>query len=220
MIDSYYGVDRKSASDRAQTYARRVTESADLRLVNIVGAFALALSDEIRDATEAAAGMTGAAPAALVALRQFLAGRTTEDLARATGLTHSGAVRLVDRLVDAGLAERQPGSDGRSLSIVLTGPGRTLSQEITEARRAAIESSLGGLEAIDHRPLLELVEVLVAALTARRLDRRNRGDEPPGALCRLCDLASCRRSQGACPAANAAHAALAESRGARAGGIS
>jgi len=101
----------------------RATEQGDPRLVNIVGAFALALADGIRDATEAAAGMTGAAPAALVALDQFLAGRPTGELAQVTGITHSGAVRLVDRLVDAGLVERRAGRAAeRAGPVVTDGP--------------------------------------------------------------------------------------------------
>src|SRR3984893_14091838 len=102
-------------------------DSHDQRLINTLGAFAVALADAIRDATEGASGMTGAAPAALVALDQFLAGCSTEDLARATGVTHSGAVRLVDRLVEAGLVERRSGRDARSGSVVLTATGRTMS---------------------------------------------------------------------------------------------
>ena len=131
------------------------------------GAFALALADRIRDATEAAAGMTGAAPAALVALRQFLAGRTTEDLAQATGLTHSGAVRLVDRFVDAGLAERRPGRDGRSLSIVLTASGRALEpQDHPGAGRRPSRNRSMRCTRDDRRALLGLIDTLVAGVTA------------------------------------------------------
>ena len=166
-----------------------MTKSRDPHLVNVVGALALALADAMRDATEAAAGMTGAAPAAVVALQQFLRGRTTEDLARATGLTHSGAVRLVDRLVEGGLVERRPGNDARSLAILLTASGRTLSHRITAARADAVASVLEGLRA------------------EQRLDARSRGDEPAGWLCRLCDFVACGRPQGDCPAANAARSA-------------
>jgi len=183
-----------------------VTESRDRRLINVLGAYSLALADEIRDVTEEAAGMTGAAPAALVALHQFLAGRPTEDLAQAMGLTHSGAVRLVDRLVDAALVERRPGRDGRSLSIVLTAPGRALSRKVTAARARAIESALEGLGSDDRRALLELAETLTTTLITQRLDARKQGNEPAGWMCRLCDLASCGRTQGECPAANAAEA--------------
>jgi MarR family transcriptional regulator, negative regulator of the multidrug operon emrRAB len=183
---------------------RRVTEPRDPRLVNIVGAFAVALADGIRDATEAAAGMTGAAPAALVALDQFLAGRPEEDLAQTTGLTHSGAVRLVDRLVEAGLVERRPGRDARSRSIVLTARGRELSRQVTTARALAIEAVLERLGSDDSQGLLALTETLVASITAVRLGPRAQPDEPRAWMCRLCDLGSCGRPQGECPAANAA----------------
>jgi MarR family transcriptional regulator, negative regulator of the multidrug operon emrRAB len=178
-----------------------VIESRDPRLINVLGALAMALADGIRDATEAAAGMTGAAPAALMALNQFLAGRPAEDLAQATGLTHSGAVRLIDRLVDAGLVERRPGRDARSLSIVLTPRGRALSRKVTVARAAVIEAALGGFDSDDSRTLLRLTDTNV---TARRLRAPARGEEPTGWLCRLCDLRSCGRPEGECPAANAA----------------
>ena len=181
-----------------------MTESRDRHLVNVLGALALALADAIREATEAAAGMTGAAPAALVALHQFLGGRTTEDLAQATGLTHSGAVRLVDRLAAAGLVERRPGRDGRSLSIVLTAAGRAVSNAVTGARADAVEATLAGLGGDERRTLVPLVDALVTTVTDQRLRRRQQGDEPAGWLCRLCDADACGRPVGECPAANAA----------------
>jgi MarR family transcriptional repressor of emrRAB len=184
----------------------RAAQPGDPRLVNIVGAFALALADGIRDATEAAAGMTGAAPAALVALDQFLAGRPTGELARVTGITHSGAVRLVDRLVDAGLVERRDGRDARSGSIVLTTRGRELSRRVTAARAMATRAVLERLGSDDNPELLALMESMVANLTAIRLGTAARRDEPRAWMCRLCDLESCGRPRGECPAANAARA--------------
>jgi hypothetical protein len=115
-------------------------------------------------------------------------------------------VRLVDRLVAAGLAERRPGRDGRSLSIVLTATGRALSDQVTASRAAAIESAIEGLDGDDRRALVELVDALVTTVTVQRLDQRRRGDEPAGWLCRLCDAVSCGRPDGECPAANAARA--------------
>lgn len=183
-----------------------MTTSQESHLINVLGAFALALADAVKQATEAAAGMTGAAPAALVALDQFLEGRTTEHLAQATGLTHSGAVRLVDRLADTGLVLRQAGRDGRSSSIVLTADGRRLSHKISVARGKAIEATLAGLRTDDRRALVVLVDTLLVTATVNRLDARELGGVTPGWLCRLCDFASCGRPQGGCPAANAAHA--------------
>jgi MarR family transcriptional regulator, negative regulator of the multidrug operon emrRAB len=183
-----------------------VTEPRDPRLINILSAFAVTLADRIRDATEAAAGMTGAAPAALVALQQFLAGRPTEDVAQAMGLTHSGAVRLVDRLVDAGLVERRPGRDARSGSILLTARGRALSRQVTAARATATEAVLESLGSGDRQALAVLTETLIANVTALRLRTPARRDEPRGWMCRLCDFGSCGRPQGECPVANAAQA--------------
>jgi MarR family transcriptional repressor of emrRAB len=181
-----------------------LAESPDGRLTNVLGALAVALADGIREATEEASGMTGAAPAALVALDQFLAGSSTEDLAQVMGITHSGAVRLVDRLVDAGLVERRPGRDGRSGSILLTARGRELSQQVTVARAKAVAAVLEGLGSDDCRSLLLLSESLAARLTTLRLRTRARPDQPRAWMCRLCDLGSCGRPEGKCPAANAA----------------
>lgn len=183
-----------------------MTESHDPRLVNIVGALALALADGLREATETAAGMSGSAPSALVALDQFLGGATTENLAQAIGLTHSGAVRLADRLVELGFVERRPGPDARSGSIVLTARGRTASHKVAAARATVIDGVLHGLGSEDRTALELLVERLLTTITAERLSARRRGDPPNAWLCRLCDFTSCGRPEGQCPAANAAQA--------------
>ena len=207
MTHSYYSGETSLTNlPGPRPYAGHVTESDDPHLVNVLGAFALVMADAIRHATEAEAGVSGAAPAALIALRQFLAGRSTEDIAQATGLTHSGAVRLIDRLVDGGLVERHPGRDARSLSIVLTAKGRASSRRISQARATAIKTLIEGLSGEDRRALVVIVDALVTTATAQRLSARERGEEPVGWLCRLCDLASCGRPEGHCPAATTARA--------------
>ena len=113
-------------------------------------------------------------------------------------------MRLVDRLVEAGLVERLPGHDGRSLSIVLTASGRALSRKVTAARARAIEESLDVLDADDRRALVVLIDSLVGAVTVHRLDGREHDVAYAGWLCRFCDFASCGRPLGQCPAANAA----------------
>ena len=119
---------------------------ADERLANVLGAFALAVSDELEAATAQAAGHAGAGPAALVALSDLLAGRSVDDLRRAVGLTHSGGVRVVDRLVGDGLAERRPGPDGRSVAFALTPAGRRLAGTVRDARQAALQRVLDVLD--------------------------------------------------------------------------
>jgi MarR family transcriptional repressor of emrRAB len=178
---------------------------ADERLGNVLGAFALALCDELEAATAQAAGHTGAGPAALVALSDLLAGRSVDDLRRAVGLTHSGGVRVVDRLVGDGLAERRPGLDRRSVALALTPGGRRLAGEVRDARQASLQRVLDALDQREQAVLADILDKLVAGVVDRRLEARRAGAGPPGGwLCRLCDPVACGRAEGNCPAANAA----------------
>ena len=178
---------------------------ADERLANVLGAFALALCDELEAATAQAAGHAGAGPAALVALSDLLAGRSVDDLRRAVGLTHSGGVRVVDRLVCDGLAERRPGPDGRSVTPALTPAGRRLAGEVRDARQASLQRVLDVLDEREQTALGEILDKLVAGVVDHRLEARRAGATPPGGwLCRLCDPEACERAEGNCPAANAA----------------
>jgi MarR family transcriptional repressor of emrRAB len=187
------------------TVSRPVRGSTDRRLTNLVGALTLALTDRMREATEGAAGNAAAAPSALVALYEFLGHGSMDQLRRAVGLTPSGAVRLVDRLVQQGYAERQPGSDGRSVALVLTPRGRGAARRVLAARAAALESTLVALSPAERKSLTEISERLLGAVVRQRLADREQGHDPSGGwLCRLCDVDACGRRQGACPAAKSA----------------
>ncbi len=178
---------------------------ADDRLVNILGALALGIGDALRDATEAAAGQTGAGPAAVVVLDDLLADSTVDRLRRSVALTASGGVRLVDRLVADGLVVRRPGADGRSLSLALTPDGQALAAQVRTARADTLQAVLGALSAEERRQLGGLVEKMIGGLVADRLAGRADGIEPGGGwLCRLCDAGACGRPAGTCPAATAA----------------
>src|SRR6476661_7215837 len=123
---------------------------------NVVGAMALAVADRLRGATEDAAGLGGALPAALVALHEFAGGQPIEFLAGALRVTHSRAVRVVDRLEEAGLAKRSaaPG-DGRAVSVALTPRGRRVAARIAAARAAVLEDALGDLSEAEREQLAE-----------------------------------------------------------------
>ena len=176
------------------------------RLANLLGAWSLAVSDRIAAAAAAAAGRGGQAPAALVALHQFAGGGTIEELRQVLGLTHSAAVRLIDRLVaDGHVARRQSTDDARSVALALTPAGRAAARRVIRARGEAVRTALGGLSAAQRRELSALAERLTADLTTLRLQQRRAGTTPPGGwLCRLCDFAACGRPEGRCPAASQA----------------
>ena len=91
------------------------------------------------------------APAALAALEGYLGGEPIDALRTVLGLTHSGAVRLVDRLAGAGLAERRAGRDGRCVAVALTPAGERAARALREAREAALEDALAVLSAASAR---------------------------------------------------------------------
>ena len=163
---------------------------------NVLGAFVVAVTDRISTAVAAAAGQSVSAAAALSALHHFPQQPNLDRLGQVLGLTHSGAVRLVDRLADAGLVVRRPGADGRSRTLDLTAAGRAAAERVTAARAAALAGLLADLSPDDHQALHDLTSRLMAALV--------RTKDGGAWTCRLCDLDACGRPAGRCPAANAA----------------
>jgi DNA-binding MarR family transcriptional regulator len=171
-------------------------------LANVLGALALVVSDELgRAVTQVAAddgrgSVTDAA--ALSALAQFLDGATVDRVHQVLGVTPSGAVRLVDRLELAGLVTRTPGSDGRSRAVRLTERGRDRARAVGGARSAYLAGLVGDLAPDEVDLLRNLLARVMAGVVA--------GKDGGAWTCRLCDLAACRRSEGECPAMNAAAA--------------
>ena len=130
---------------------------------------------------------------------------SVQALSQLIGLTHSGAVRLVNRLVSAGFVARAAGPDGRTITVRLTRRGRSTALRIRAARESAIAASLSGLTEHQREQLTTICEVLVANITSSRLATRAAGRHPSGgALCRMCDPLACGRPSGDCPAARAA----------------
>lgn len=176
----------------------------DDRVGNLLGALSLAVVDAMRSAAEGACGQGGAVPAALNLLHQSPAGRTVGALHDALGLTPSGAVRTVDRLVEAGWARRTPGADHRTIAVSLTPSGRRAAERVLAARAEALAAFVGELGIERRRAAEDLLDRLVAATARGRLERRRQGDEvTDGWLCRLCDFPACGRDRGECPAARA-----------------
>jgi DNA-binding MarR family transcriptional regulator len=157
------------------------------------------------DAVAAAADQSLTAAAALSALEHFADGCSVDRLRRILGLTSSGTVRLVDRLVAAGEVRRREGPDGRTTSISLTAAGRRAARRVTAARGAVLQDALGDLSPAERADLdrlaARMLETVVRGKLAREAGRSTRW------ICRLCDMPACGRAEGRCPAANAAAAA-------------
>ena len=155
---------------------------------NALGALALEVARRVQEAGDAASPHGASVPAALTALHGLTGGQSIDALRRVVGLTHSGAVRLVDRLVAAGLAERRVGADGRAVALQLTPEGRRAARRVLSHREAAVEGVLAPLTTFERATLAALHERLLGSLTSGQEDRRR--------VCRLCDVEACGRD---CP---------------------
>jgi MarR family transcriptional repressor of emrRAB len=166
-------------------------------VANRLGAAALTLSDRIREATETATGMAGGLPAALVSLQEWADGTSVDVLAAAMRVSHSRAVRVVDRLEAAGLARRESDpSDGRRALVRLEPAGRELAERALAARARVLAQVVAGLDPGDVPALERLLDALLAATT---VDVR-----AAMTTCRLCDAHACGHFEGACPVTRAA----------------
>jgi DNA-binding MarR family transcriptional regulator len=164
----------------------------------LLGAVALTLSDRLEGAVTDTAGLAENDAIALSALAHFLDSPRVDLLARVLGLSSSGAVRLVDRLEQAGLARRATAEDGRVTSLALTAAGRRRAEAVTRARTELMEGALEALTPAERVQFGQLAGKLLAGLI-----------RPPGATrwtCRLCDLDACGRPDGQCPVYEAAKA--------------
>ncbi len=176
------------------------------REANLLGALALVVTDRTSDAIAAAAGQSVTAAAALSALHHFLDRPTLDKLRHVLGLTPSGAVRLVDRLADAGHVTRGPGDDGRSRSVTLTRKGQRAASQVSARRAAVLSGALAELSPAERAMLHSLLGRVMATFVRDKLDS---GPGVGGWICRLCDTTACGRDEGHCPAATAAAARFA-----------
>ena len=154
--------------------------------MNAFGALSLAVADRMNSAMAGVAGHGASGPAALVALDGAAGGGSIDGLRRLLGITHSGTVRLVDRLAGAGLVERRVGADARAVAIHLTPQGRRTARRVIAAREAALEQVLAPLSRTQRAQLGPLLGAMVSPLEDAR-------------ICRTCNTSRCSE----CPNANA-----------------
>ena len=181
------------------------TRSSHQHAANVLGALSLVVADRMNTAVEAVAALGPSAAAALAALHEFLDGGSVTQLSSVLGLSHSGTVRLVDRLADEGLVERIGAQDGRAVSVVLTSSGRRVALRIRQARSKALTSALSALTSDEVDNLVAALDKMLTTITLARAKERSAHppDRPQPWLCRLCDFAACGRSEGNCPVNNA-----------------
>ncbi|MFJ3927008.1 MarR family winged helix-turn-helix transcriptional regulator [Streptomyces sp. NPDC090022] len=90
-------------------------------------------------------------------------------LAELLGVNPSTAMRMVDRLIAAGLADRQPNAENRRETVLrATSAGRRLVEEVTSRRRSEIAAVVARLEPEERDTLVRALDAFNAA-----------GGEPP-----------------------------------------
>ena len=155
------------------------------RTANLLGALGIVLADALAEA----GGDSEAA--ALVAIGGPSAGASIEALSAVVGLSHSGTVRLVDRLEADGLLERRRGADQRSAALLLTPAGRRAVRQTLRSREANLQFIVSLLTEDQQDALIDVAERVLGELGARPDAERR--------ICRLCDVDGCGRSRGECP---------------------
>jgi MarR family transcriptional regulator, negative regulator of the multidrug operon emrRAB len=158
------------------------------RTANLLGTLGLAIHDGQAEALSKASGLTPVSAAALHAVGQE-PGISIRATSVRLGLTHAGTVRVIDRLCDANLVERQGGPDGRTLALHLTRPGRAAWKRQLVARASWLNQCFDQAPPHLQTQAAAVFDYLLRALTTDE-DQSER-------LCRLCDEESC--PQDICP---------------------
>lgn len=154
----------------------------ELRDLNIVGAFALALADDFKSAMEDLAEGNESACAALIVIGQE-SGLSIDRLSKILRLSQPGTVRLVDRLAAAKLVERKTGADRRAVALRLTEAGKRQVKSLLIGRQHALVQALRGLDDWERSTL--------AAIAGKVLRRLEHSEMECDRRCRLCDEDAC-----------------------------
>lgn len=153
------------------------------RTANLLGALALAVTDRIETMAREVLNHAGETPAAVVVIG-YGPGLSNDKLRRILGLSHPGAVRLVDRLVSDGLVERRQGATKREIALHLTPRGAAVRQELLRGRLAAVGALVEPLGEAEQETLAGLMHRILSAMETSEMERYT--------LCRLCDDRVCR----------------------------
>lgn len=167
-------------------------KSEELRDLNVIGAFALALADDFKSAMQELAEGNDSACAALIIIGQE-SGLSVDRLSKILALSQPGTVRLIDRLAKDRLVERKSGADRRSVALRLTEAGRRQVKSLLLGRRHALAEIMRELDSGERQVLAAMAEKVLRGLGHSEVECDRR--------CRLCDDETC--PDETCPMATA-----------------
>lgn len=154
----------------------------NLQLVNLMGATAIAVADQIYAAATMATSQSPSFAAALVIIDRYPL-VTVEVLGQYLSLSQSGAARLVERLVGQDLVTRQRGADKRFVCLQLTAAGQVRVQELQQAREDAVGQLLTPLTDDEQTQLLSLLTKIASHSPFDTTAEEH--------LCRFCNIQLC-----------------------------
>lgn len=145
-------------ADRQPDVARIAAAWRELRRVAAVGS----LRHRFRSTS---AGTLELAQVDALTLLVETDGQRMSGLAEALRVDASTATRAVQRLVDAGLAERRPDPcDRRGVLVAATEQGRAIREEIMTNGRSAMQELLAGFDDTELATLADLLDRFLAAI--------------------------------------------------------
>lgn len=161
------------------------------KLANLLGAVGLLVQDALADANA-----SDSASAALICVGSH-PDESIGALSQALGISHSGTVRLVEKLVEENLVRRtRTAEDKRSAVLRLTSKGKKRFTPLLKRRQEALAALTDWVSDADTKRLTALFSRMLAESVSSKEDARR--------ACRLCCEDACRPS--GCPVEEAAQA--------------
>jgi DNA-binding MarR family transcriptional regulator len=165
------------------------TPGGSQHTANILGALSLLIQDRVEKAWQSTLDLSPMAAAALVQIDNE-PGASIELVASHIGLTHSATVRVIDKLAERGLVEKDRArKDARAQSLKLSKAGKRLVQQLHGARNQVTDDLLAGLDPAQRKAMEEAIR----AILHRCVEPGREGD----VTCRVCDDRRC--SPDICP---------------------
>jgi DNA-binding MarR family transcriptional regulator len=153
-----------------------------MRALNVLAAMALMVTDRAEDARVEASGLSSRELAALVLVANR-PGMSVDWLYQRLGITQSGAVRLVERLVSAGVMTRQAVPGRREVELSATAAGAQRLELAEDARGPSLAGLMEALTSAEREHLTDLAATVLRA--GSRVPRE------ADVVCRRCDWAAC-----------------------------
>jgi DNA-binding MarR family transcriptional regulator len=164
--------------------------AGDIRhTANILGALSVLIQDRVESAWQSDLDLSPMAAAALVQI-DGEPGCPIELVAGRIGLTHSATVRVIDKLAERGLVEKDRArKDARAQSLTLSKAGKRTAQQLHTARNRVTDDLLTGLDSAQRQAL----EAAISIILHRTVEPGREAD----VTCRVCDDRRC--SPDICP---------------------